>query len=533
MSSSPPPTEGAQASGAAAKSGSAPPASSGLRGRLAGIPLRTRLVAALLTLLTLVCIVVGVVTAVALRSFLQDQLDNDLYAARDRFVSSATDRPGTGRPPRDSHDVGFLGPAQSVDTLAALVVNGKVTDALVIDRTGAVKAVPADGLPVIQSLPVDGRPHSAELGGLGGYRLLAVTDRNGDVLITGLPLAGVNEVMARLVTAEVSVLAVAVIVAGIAGATLVRRELRPLRRVAATATAVTELPLDRGDVALPERVPAADTDPRTEVGQVGAAVNRMLDHVGAALTFRQESETRLRRFIADASHELRTPLSAIRGYAELTRRDRDAVPPDVSHALSRMESQAERMSMLVEDLLLLARLDAGRPLERANVDLSRVVVDSVSDAHAVAPDHIWRLELPDEPVTMIGDSARLQQVVANLLANARTHTPPGTKVTVGLVSYPGGGVTLRVTDDGPGIPPELLPVVFHRFARGERSRSRAADGTSSTGLGLAIVSAVVGAHGGGVTVDSRPGHTTFSVWLPGGNGLRPYPAGPALGPAAN
>ena len=519
MSSSPPPTE------AAPPAEVVPPTGTVLRGRLAGLPLRTRLVAALLVLLTLVCIVVGIVTTVALRSFLLDQLDNDLYAARDRFVSSGPERPGgSGRPPRDSHDVDFLGPAQSVDTLAALVVDGTVTDALVIDRTGSVKAVPTDGLAVIQSLPVDGRPHSADLGGLGDYRLLAATDRDGDVLITGLPTAGVNDTMARLITAGGIVLAVAVLGAGIAGATVVRRELRPLRRVAATATAVTELPLDRGDVALPERVPATDTDPRTEVGQVGAAVNRMLDHVGAALTFRQESETRLRQFVADASHELRTPLAAIRGYAELARRDRDAVPPDVRHALSRMESQAERMSTLVEDLLLLARLDAGRPLERASVDLSRVVVDSVSDAHAVAPEHHWRLELPDEPVTMLGDSARLQQVVTNLLANARTHTPPGTSVTVGLVKHPGGGVTLRVADDGPGIPSVLLPVVFHRFARGERSRSRAADGTGSTGLGLAIVSAVVGAHGGGVVVDSRPGHTAFSVWLPGGNGGRPEPA---------
>jgi two-component system OmpR family sensor kinase len=251
-----------------------------------------------------------------------------------------------------------------------------------------------------------------------------------------------------------------------------------------------------------------DADPRTEVGQVGTALNRMLDHVGWALASRQESETRLRQFLADASHELRTPLSAIRGYAELTRRD--PLPAETEYSLVRISSQAERMTTLVEDMLLLARLDSGRPLEDGDVDLTRLVVDGVSDAHAVGPDHRWGLQLPDDPVTVRGDASRLTQVLTNLLANARTHTPPGTTVTVTLAGDP-HGARLVVTDDGPGIPPDLLPHVFERFARGSSSRSRQ---NGSTGLGLSIVHAVVAAHEGSVTVTSVPGRTEFTVLLP-------------------
>ncbi|HZD71741.1 MAG TPA: HAMP domain-containing sensor histidine kinase, partial [Actinomycetes bacterium] len=283
------------------------------------------------------------------------------------------------------------------------------------------------------------------------------------------------------------VAAAGLLAATVLGAAIVRLTLRPLRRVAATASRVADLPLDRGEVALAERVPEADTDPRTEVGQVGTALNRMLGHVAAALAARQASETRVRQFVADASHELRTPLAAIRGYAELSRRSHGPVPPEVADAMRRVESATTRMTTLVEDLLLLARLDAGRPPASQQVDLSRLLVDAVADAHAAGPRHHWRLELPEEPVPIIGDADQLHQVVANLLANARTHTPPGTTVTASLRTGAGRAL-LRVADDGPG----------------------------STGLGLAIVAAVVAAHHGTVQVRSQPGRTAFTVSLPAG-----------------
>jgi two-component system OmpR family sensor kinase len=304
----------------------------------------------------------------------------------------------------------------------------------------------------------------------------------------------------------------ALILAVLAGAFVVRGSLRPLGRVVTTARRVSELPLAHGEVDLTVRVPDADTDQRTEVGQVGAALNRMLGHVADALAVRHASETRVRQFVADASHELRTPLAAIRGYAELTRRGRDTVPTDVAHALGRIESESARMTTLVDDLLLLARLDSGRPLEAEPVELSGLVVDTVNDAHAAGRDHVWRLDLPDDPVTITGDGPRLHQVLANLLANARTHTPPGTVVTTSLAVARDGYATVSVTDNGPGIPDSIQPEIFERFARADTSRSRAA---GSTGLGLAIVDAVVEAHHGTVEVVSRPGHTVFTVRLPG------------------
>ena len=347
-----------------------------------------------------------------------------------------------------------------------------------------------------------------------------------------------NEQLEHVENTEHMLFAVALGLAVILGAALVQFSLRPLRRVAATATKVTELPLDSGEVTLPAGVP--DTDPRTEVGQVGAAFNRMLLHVERALGRRAASEARLRRFAADASHELRTPLSAIRGYAELALRHHGPVPEDVTHALTRVQSESARMSVLVDDLLLLARLDAGRPLEREPVDLSRLAIDVTSDARVARRDHHWRLDLPSDPVLVRGDEHRLHQVLANLMSNAGKHTPPGSTVTVALHveesggdSAPDGGmlergvrpaaprVELSITDDGPGIPPELLPDLFERFTRGDTSRARDLEAAGkSTGLGLAIVDAVVAAHGGSITVTSRPGRTRFAIYLP----LLPEPA---------
>ena len=464
--------------------------------------LRARLVASMLVLLALAAAVIAVVTTLTLRQFLVSRMDNDLRAMSGVFQRQ------TGPPPDDrpaGQFPGNRGP-RPPDSLLAQVRDGEVVASAVYARDGEITEVPDDEFAQLTSLQVGDRPDSRALGPLGDYRLLAVQRSDGTVIVSGLSEKNVDDTMVRLQTTEAVVAVVTLLLAGLAGALLVRRELRPLERVAGTAARVSALPLDRGEVSLVERVP--DVDPRTEVGQVGSALNRMLDHVGWALEARQDSETRLRQFVADASHELRTPLAAIRGYAELTRRDE--LPANTEYALVRISSQAERMTTLVEDLLLLARLDAGRPLERGEVDLTRLVVDAVSDAHVSGPSHQWRLALPEEPVTVPGDAARLAQVLANLLANARTHTPPGSTVTVGLTSG-ARGAELTVVDDGPGIAPELLPHVFERFARGSSSRSRE---NGSTGLGLAIVQAVVAAHGGSVNVTSVPGRTAFIVRLP-------------------
>jgi two-component system, OmpR family, sensor kinase len=369
---------------------------------------------------------------------------------------------------------------------------------------------------------------------LGGEYLLTKVPgpEPGTDLVTGLPLSTIDGTLAHVENTEHAVFAGVLLLAVVLGAGLVQLSLRPLHRVAATATRVTELPLDSGKVTLPAGVP--DSDPRTEVGRVGAAFNRMLFHVERALGRRAASEARLRRFAADASHELRTPLSAIRGYAELALRHPGPVPEEVTHALRRVQSESARMGVLVDDLLLLARLDAGRPLEREPVDLSRLVIETTSDARVAHSDHRWRLDLPDEPVLVNGDEHRLHQVLANLLSNAGKHTPPGSTVSVALtgdpplpgearevasvqrgVLPPGPRVELSITDDGPGIPPELLPELFERFTRADTSRARDQSASGkSTGLGLAIVDAVVAAHEGCISVTSRPGMTRFAIILP-------------------
>ncbi|WP_231931975.1 sensor histidine kinase [Micromonospora echinospora] len=473
---------------------------------MTGWSLRARLVAILVVLLALVSVGVGGITTVALRLFLISQVDDQLTPDWQPRGPAGTMPGGLLR------DIAALRvpPGYPTGTIVAWTADGQVTAARTLTSGRDEEAVSPDQVAAVATLPTDGRPRTVDLGDRGDYRFVAQRFRDGSVRALGVPLAGVQETVWRMVAAQAGIATVGLLLAGSAGALIVQATLRPLRRVAATATRVTELPLDRGEVALSVRVPAADTDPRTEVGQVGVALNRMLGHVAAALAARQASETRVRQFVADASHELRTPLAAIRGYAEVARRGRAQAPPDVAHALRRVESESVRMTSLVDDLLLLARLDSGRPLVSEPVDLSALVVDAVSDAHVAGPEQRWQLDLPDEAVEVSGDAARLHQVVTNLLTNARVHTPPGTTVTTTLRAEPDTAV-LTVADDGPGIPAELQPEVFERFARGDSSRSRA---HGSTGLGLAIVAAVVDAHHGRVEVDSRPGRTLFTVRLP-------------------
>nr|WP_086778420.1 HAMP domain-containing sensor histidine kinase [Streptomyces fimicarius] len=529
--------------------------------------LRTRLVVSAVSLIAVVAAVIGSVTAIAFHSYMYGKLDDQLHSVAER----AERPPGPTPVPealRETGPLGFVGGGgQPLGTFGALVGDdGSVGASKVVEDSGLRAQESAKPLTEEQrraleeAAPETGEgTTSVDLPGLGGYRVEAATTTDGHTVLVGIPSAEVSGALTTLIVVEVCVTAAGLLAASIAGTVLVGVALRPLRRVAATATRVSELPLHSGEVAPLERVPEAEADPRTEVGQVGAALNRMLGHVGSALAARQESETRVRQFVADASHELRTPLASIRGYAELTRRatgGRDAPEPDpvTRHALGRIESEADRMTGLVEDLLLLARLDAGRPLSYGTTDLLPLVVDAVSDAQVAdrpdagpgggartaagpgagpgsdalvadrpgaGPDarHRWRLELPDEPVTVRADPDRIRQVLVNLLANARTHTPPGTTVTVSVRPSVRGGepVTLAVRDDGPGIPAELRPHVFERFARGDASRTRGADGggaTGSTGLGLAIVQAVVSAHGGRVRVESAPGRTVFVIELP-------------------
>ncbi|MER8113527.1 HAMP domain-containing sensor histidine kinase [Streptomyces sp. NPDC094031] len=484
--------------------------------------LRTRLVVASVVLIAVVCAVIGTVTTLALRSHLYTQLDGRLDEVGKR-ASGAFAPPGQGKGPGGPGggqaptgiELGqfvALGP-QPQYTVVAVVSDGTATEGKVGRKSRSAPYTSAHDLDEAQlaalgAVPEDARAHTLDLPGLGSYRAQYATGPNGSFYVA-IPTGDTDGIINTLILVEVCVTAAGLLAACLAGTVIVGVATRPLRRVAATATRVSELPLHTGEVNLSERVPDAECDPHTEVGQVGAALNRMLDHVHGALQARQRSETRVRQFVADASHELRTPLSSIRGYAELTRRGHEQVGPDTRHALGRIESEAGRMTLLVEDLLLLARLDAGRPLEFGRTDLVPLVVDTVSDARAAGRDHVWRLALPDEPALVRADSARLQQVLVNLLANAQRHTPPGTTVTA-RVRRQGPSVCVDVEDDGPGIPDELLPHVFERFARGDSARTRA---TGSTGLGLAIVQAVAVAHDGSVSVESAPGRTLFTLRL--------------------
>ena len=470
--------------------------------------LRTRLIASFLGLLIVLCAGIGFFTEVALSRSLTSQLDKQLVAAGGRSAGDAGHQRFGPDSPRGEPGRFLLPPGNPIGSIGALISDGTVVGSALQDASNARPPLSAAVQQRLLSLPADGQPRSVQLPGLGDYRILARTMPDGDVLVSGFSLEEVSGTLADLTLAITGLALLGLVIAGLVGAVIVRLALRPLQRVTATASRVAELPLDEGEVALAERVP--NPNPHTEVGRVGVALNRMLENVSEALSARHRSETRVRQFVADASHELRTPLASIRGYAELTRRSRDAAPPDIAHAMSRVESEAGRMTALVDDLLLLARLDAGRPLDSAEVDLTRLAVDAASDAHAAGPRHRWQLDLPDEPVLVLGDAPRLHQVVTNLLANARTHTPPGTTVRISL-RREANCAMLIVHDDGPGISAELMPDIFERFSRGEQSRSRTA---GSTGLGLAIVAAVVAAHHGRIMVESRPGDTTFTVELP-------------------
>ncbi len=521
--------------------------------RLGPRTLRGRLIAGLVALLAAACATVGLVTYFAVQGALSRELNNQLQTATQLTYScwrapdgrvksgpqqgSASTSAATAAMPDGCSGIGegtFVAKIpQAGQCLGWLIGESSVRVALTAADERNLFDIPPWPNPPGSNDPVPA--FTRYLGaGKGIYLLTAVQDGDGSVYVTGLPLSTLHDELKRVALAEAAVFSVVLLLAGVLGTVWVRFSLRPLRRVAATASHVAELPLETGEISLPAGVPYSD--PATETGQVGLAFNRMLGHVENALQRRAASEARLRRFAADASHELRTPLAAIRGYAELALRRPGNSPDEVTHALGRVLSESKRMSVLVEDLLLLARLDAGRPLTSEPVDLTMIAIEATSDAQAARPGHRWLLELPDDPVLALGDEGRLRQVLVNLLSNAGRHTPDGTVVTVGLGDAlpddepgaekqsastqsvrhgtipPAPRVVLTVTDNGPGIPAELLPDLFERFTRADTARSHTTN-ANSTGLGLAIVDAVVAAHQGAILVTSRPGMTRFTIAL--------------------
>ncbi|TCC37232.1 sensor histidine kinase [Kribbella sindirgiensis] len=463
--------------------------------KVAARSLSVRVAAAMVALVAVVSLVIGALTTAAIGSYLTKQLDGKVAATQARAIGSLKN----GGPPPDAphgQDAGTV----TVYTQASTAVGNVITS------DGKLTQLSDQAVDVLDDL-TDGQNSTVDLPDLGEYRVHAT--RIGDItVITGLPTKDIQNTINSLIGWEALFGGIGVLTAGGVAVFVVRRQLRPLRRVAQTAREVAGLPLDTGEIGVTARVPDQLTDERTEVGQVAVALNTLLGHMENALDARHRSEQQVRQFVADASHELRTPLTTIHGYAQLSLRQRD--PELYGHAMGKVMIETTRMASLVEDLLLLARLDAGRPLDSRPVDLSRLALDAVTDARIVAPSHHWELDLPAEPIVVIGDELRLHQVVANLLTNARRHTPPGTTVTVAATSSDRSAL-LTIHDDGPGIPADLLPNVFQRFTRADTARNRA---TGGAGLGLSLAQSIAQAHHGTLTLTSTPGNTNFTLALP-------------------
>ena len=526
--------------------------------------LRTRLVVGVLGLVLVMAAVMSAFSTVSLRHTLMARTDSQLMAAAQRAADKRHDltqearkaseetaqegaeKPdgqpdGTGgtdgAPDKQGVPPGLDAAGQSTGTLTLITAQTSAAGseaAAYIDKNGHYAAISKEDCRLLLSEATEDHPVTVHLHHLGSYRVVATRDEaSGSTVITGLSLEGDKALIRTQLLIELAVALVGALVVALAGRTMVRSSLAPLERVARTAHRVASQPLERGEVSIEDRVEKADLDSSAEVGQVGGALNTLLGHVESALGARQRSETQVRQFVADASHELRTPLASIRGYTELIRREgADAdLPEEATYALERVHSESVRMTALVEDLLLLARLDAGRELRRDEVDLVGLLVDTVADARAAGPDHDWQLDLAvleppadataeeaedflPEPPLVIGDEARLRQVIVNLLANARVHTPAGSHVTTTLARE-GGTLIVRIHDDGPGIAPDVRERLFERFARGDSSRERR---TGSTGLGMSIALAIVQSHGGRIDVDSSTAPedhgTTFTVRLP-------------------
>ena len=479
--------------------------------RLRALPLRVQLVVAMLVLLALGLLVTGVTASTALRGYLLGRVDNQLQSVSGDLQRSSASDVSRGNGGRGRGGSGGGGPdGRRPDRLNAYYVQ-------VRDRSGSIIGTPlrtgSSSTPLLPSgsLATDGPFTVSSSSNQVQWRVLvtSLADGSGQVVVAA-PTGDVNGTVHRLVLLNLGVSVVVLVLSGGLAYLLVSRSLRPLVAVENTAEAIAA-----GD--LSQRVP--ELDPRTEVGRVSGALNSMLDQVEVAFEAQRASEgqartseQRMRRFIADASHELRTPLTSIRGFAELYRQGAVSGRAEVDRVMRRVEDEAARMGLLVEELLLLARLDQQRPLETFPVDLLVVASDAVHDAQAVAPDRAISLDVNgDAPAVVAGDDARLRQVFANLLTNALVHTPAGTPVKVRLQSDD-EHVAVEVTDAGPGMDQEQASRVFERFYRADPSRTRASGGY---GLGLSIVAALVAAHGGTVGVTSAPGEgATFRVVLP-------------------
>ncbi len=475
-----------------------------LRSAWEAVSLRRRLVLGLLLVVVVALAGCGLVTYAVLQRALVAQVDDGLTSVRDRVSSPAGSGPGAVSDAirswtQQGATVYLLSGDGGAQILTATYQGAATTPDRVSDAdAAALRSVPSGR---------DATPVTIDLQETGESRAVALSDSAGNRLVAAQPLSRVDSVSRTFLIIELLALLLAVLVVAVVGSWWIRRSLRPLQRVADTAGAVATLPLDRGDVTIPSRVPGAN--PTTEVGQVASAVNAMLDHVESSLRVRQDTEDRLRRFVSDAGHELRTPLAAVRGYAELVRRAGDEHPDQALASAARIESAAARMGLLVEDLLLLASLDEGRPLEREDVDLAALAEDAVSEARATRPGHVWVLGPLGPDVHLVGDGPRLHQVLTNLLTNAAAYTPPGSTVATSVLRI-GATVQVQVRDNGPGFAPELLPRATERFARGDSSRSRA---TGGSGLGLAIARAIVESHGGHLAVANDSG-AVVTAYLP-------------------
>jgi two-component system OmpR family sensor kinase len=474
--------------------------------------LRTRLLFALLGVVAAGMLVAGAVTYTSLRDFLLERVDQQLRDARVPVAAALAsglqsgDLPfGPGNGPGNGPGDANLPPGtygQLLDT------SGNVINAKVFSYGGSTD-LPVPVLP--NPLPTTGASDTklhvftvtkSTGGSSTGFRVLVEQAPEVQrILVVAIPLTETRQTLSRLMGLEVIVSLSVLAALAIAAWLIIKRDLRPLEHMAETADAIAAGDLSR-------RVEPAE--PRTEVGRLGLSLNTMLGRIEEAFAERAATEDKLRRFLADASHELRTPLTSIRGYAEVFERGAKDDPEDLELAMRRIEEESKRMSVMVEELLVLARLGEGREPERAPVDLARVVDDAVNDARAAAPERAIELDAA-ESLAVIGDDAQLRQVVANLLGNALRHTPDDATIRVRLAPD-GDSAALEVADDGPGLEPDVAAKVFEPFYRADASRTRQ---TGGAGLGLAIVEAIVEAHGGRVTLRTAPGAgAVFTVRLP-------------------